>query len=266
MAKRVSIKHKRLEAPEWIFRWRRLGEPFFPKSLAILLVTAAFALFLTSVRIRVTSPAPWATRRAAVIQVMDDPSGRMLQLRAREGGPFLARFEPSEWSGVQTLEQAVFEAAGWSPPHYTPKLRELPEPAAESPVQLAVKGEPVFPKPLPPTAAQAKGNVIRLHPRLYPLSAATVDAMPTELPVFDSEVDPEMPATPWRFMVRLDAAGTVWDCISLADVDEAAVPRATLLETWLRSVRFAPAPDQESRWIAVRIGFTNQSTDGPELQ
>ena len=35
MAKRVSIKHKRKEAPEWVFPWRRLGESPFPKWFAI---------------------------------------------------------------------------------------------------------------------------------------------------------------------------------------------------------------------------------------
>ncbi len=87
--------------------------------------------------------------------------------------------------------------------------------------------------------------------------------MPRELPPFDGAVDATMTAEPWRFLVRLDAAGNVQDCVSLAGGDEAG---PSPLEDWLRRVPFNPEPAKPSRWIAVGVGFTNQPADGPDAR
>lgn len=262
MGKRVSIRHMRKEAPEWVFPWRPLGESRFPKWFATLLVGAAFAFFVTSVRIHVTPPTPWAARKASVIQVTDDAESRALTLRAREGGPFPSRFEPSEWEGDAALEQAAFEATRWSPPPYVPVLRDLPK-ETPPPMSLAAKGEPVLPKRRPePVAAPVSVN-LKLAPVLVPLSGITAAAMPGKLPPFDGAVDATMTAEPWRFLVRLDAAGNVQYCISLAGGDEAG---PSPLEDWLRRVLFKPEPAKPARWIAVGVGFANQPADGTDAR
>jgi hypothetical protein len=261
MAKRVSMSHKRKEAPDWVFPWQGLRASSFPKVFATLLVGGAFAVLLTSVRIRVASPVQWAAPKAAVIQVLDDTEGRSLTLRAREGGPFPSRFEPASWELASAIEQAAYQAARWRPPPYVPPLRELPdEPALP---RLAKPGAPVLPsrqstaEPLPQMGKRM------LVPALYPLSGITPAEMPHKLPPFDREVAPAMAAEPWRFLLRVDAAGGVLDCVSLNGGD---VSGKTALESWLRRVSFQPGAPGTTRWIGVSLGFITQPADGSDAR
>ncbi len=261
MAKRVSMKHKRREAPEWVFPWGGLRASSFPKIFAILLAGGAFAVLLTSVRIRVAAPVPWAAPKAAMIQVLDDAEGRSLTLRAREGGPFPSRFEPAAWELASAIEQAAYQAARWRPPSYLPTLRELPEESALP--RLTKPGAPVLPVRQPPAEPVALAAKRLLVPALYPLSGITPAEMPRKLPPFDGEVAPAMAAEPWRFLLRVDAAGGVLDCVSLTGGDE---PGKAVLEAWLRRVSFQPGPAGTTRWIALGLGFTNQPADGSDAR
>jgi hypothetical protein len=264
MGKRVSIRHKRREAPEWIFNWRRPGNPALSKIFAILVAGGLFALLLNNVRIRVAAPATWAAPKATVIHVSDDAEGRALTQRAREGGPFPSRFLPSEWEGAADLERAAMAAARWTPPPYVPALRDLPDEAAP-PLRLAARGVAVLPKRLPAAPGVPVPVKLRLAPVLYPLSGIGAAEIPRDLPPIDgAAVDAAMIAETWRFLVRLDAAGHVWDCVSLVGGDEAD-PSA--IEKWLRRVTFNPEPGKPSRWIAVAIAFSNQpAADGTDAR
>jgi hypothetical protein len=102
-----------------------------------------------------------------------------------------------------------------------------------------------------------------LVPSLYPLSGITPAEMPQELPPFDGPVNPAMAAESWRFLLRLNAAGGVLDCVSLSGGDEAG---ASALEDWLRRVSFQPEPAKPTRWIAVGVGFSNQPADGSDAR
>jgi hypothetical protein len=261
MAKRVSMRHKRREAPEWVFPWGGLRAPSIPKVFAILLVGGAFAVLLTSVRIRVAAPVPWAAPKAAVIQVLDDADGRSLTLRAREGGPFPSRFEPAAWELTHAIEQAAWQAARWRPPPYVPPLRELPEEPALP--RLAKPGVPVLPSRQPPAEPVPLAGKRVLVPSLYPLSGITPAEMPQELPPFDGDVAPAMAAEPWRFLLRVDASGGVIDCVSLTGGDE---PGKAVLEAWLRRVSFQPGRAGTTRWIALGLGFSNQPADGSDAR
>ncbi len=256
MGKRVSIKHKRKEAPEWVFNWRQPGNSGLAKWLAVLVTGGLFSLLLTGVQIRLSSPVKWAAPKAMAIYVGHDAEGRALALRAREEGPFPSRFLPSQWEGTAALEQAVFGAARWTPPPYVPVLRDLPEEAV-TPARLAASGEPVLPRRRPsPTETPLPGEVV-LTPVISPLSGIRSDEIPRELPPFGGPVDAAMTTGIWRFLVRLDAAGHVWDCVSLAGGDEAG---PSPMEIWLRRVSFTPDPAKPSRWFAVAVGFANQPT------
>lgn len=261
MAKRVSMKHKRRAAPEWIFPWGGLQASSLPKVFAIVLAGGTFAVFLTSVRIRVAAPVPWAEPKAAVIQVLDDAEGRSLTLRAREGGPFPSRFDPAAWELTPAIEQVAWQAARWRPPPYVPPLRELPDETA--PPRLAKPGSPVLP------TREASAEPVRsagkrlLVPTLYPLSGITRAEMPQELPPFDGEVAPAMTAQSWRFLLRVNAAGGVLDCVSLTGGDE---PGKASLEAWLRRVPFQPGRAGATRWIALGLGFSNQPDDGSDAR
>ena len=258
MGARTSRNDRRKNAPEWVFQWRlTMGSPVH-KWGAIVLVGCGFAFLLTSVRIRVVPPTPWAARKASVIQVADDVEGRTLTLHAREGGPFPSRFEPAAWDGTAAMERAAFAATRWTPPPYVPELRKLPDEVTPR-VMLAAKGEPVLPKLHPVSAAPQPATQLKPTPELYPLSGQAAAALPHALPDFDGAVDAPGTGGPWDFLIRLDAAGNVQDCVSLDGGDDAGPPP---LETWLRRVSFNPEPAKPSRWIVVAVGFINQPADG----
>lgn len=262
MASRVSMKAKRREAPEWIFQWRPAGEPWLPKFLALALVATVFAVLLSSVRIRTVVDSPWSSRKASVIQVLDDASGRALTLRAQEGGPFPSRFEPSGWPEFVALEKSVLDASRTALPGYRPVLRELNAGKRRMPA-LTEPGRAVLPKPIGNPRPELPAASARLMPQIVPISGIHATAMPDALPDFPGEVTPALAAAPTRFLVRLDPSGSVTDCVSLDAGDEAG-PLA--LERWLRGVSFKPGPTKASRWVALGVSFVNRTTaaDGTE--
>ncbi len=252
-----------LPSAAWLFDWRQPGGSIVRNGLLVLAVAAGFAFLLGFVHVRVVPPTPWAAHKGAVIQIRDDAPGRALKLRAREGGPFPSRFEPSLWQGAARLEQAALDAIRWQAPRYVPELRNLPEEVPPS-VTLAARGEPTLPKlhvrhPARPPAA---AGGMRLAPVLSPISGITAAEMPAVLPRFGPVVDQTLSAEPWRFLVKLNRAGAVEDCVSLAGGEEAG-PRP--LEEWLRRVAFGTDPGKASRWIAVAVSFTNQPANGPDV-
>jgi hypothetical protein len=260
MARRVSIREKRREAPEWIFRWRPLGDPVLPKWLAFTAVTMAFVFLVASVRIRVTPPPSSMARKAALILTGDDAESRALAQKAAEGGPFPTRFDLTEWENSAETSALIASALRWTPPVYQPKLLDLPAGAA-SPVKLAAAGEPVFPKrSMPP--AEPPPLVVRQVPVLSPLSAGASRWMPRELPEFSDPVPAGSIGKPLRFLLRLDPSGRVLDAQPLVDLEN-DMPSPL---PWLRRVTFAPEPNKPSRWIAVDLSFANQAADGPDAR
>lgn len=263
MGKRVSFKHKRKAAPEWVFRWRQPGNPALSKWIAVLVAGGMFALLLTSVQIQVSPPVAWAAPKASVIYVTADAEGRALTLLAREGGPFPSRFLPSGWDGAAALEQSVLTAASWTPPPYVPSLRDLPA-QAPVPMPLAVTGAPVLPKRLAASATVRAPVKLKLAPVIYPLSGIAKEEVPLELPPINDAMDAAITSETWRFLVRLDSAGHVRDCVSLAGGEQTG---PSIMEAWLRRVTFHPDPETPSRWIAVGVGFTNQpDSDGTDTR
>jgi hypothetical protein len=222
-----------------------------------------FALLLAVVRVSVSPPVKWSAPKAAVIYAGDDPEGRILAQRAREGGPFPSRFVPSQWEGAAALEQALLGSTRWTPPPYVPTLRELPD-EAPPPLRLAARGEPVLPKRHHPETDIPASMETKLVPVIHLLSGIQPAELPEDLPPIAGIEDTTISTGPWRFLVRLDSAGHVWDCVSTAGGDEAGPP---LLEAWLRRVKFAPEPGKPSRWIAVSVGFANQPvTNGTDTR
>jgi len=254
MTKRVSIRHKRKEAPEWIFPWRPRGESYLHRVIALIFVTVLFAIFVTSVKIRVTMPTPWAAKKAAVILAPDDAGGLALTLQAREGGPFPSRFEPSEWQAFKDLEQSAFAAARWTQPAYQPALRPLKEMARALPV-IVDPGEPVLPSRRVMSTALSADQDLRLTPVLEPLSGINHASLPKSLPTFDAVVDGVLASETWRFLIRLGPSGEVLDAVSLSGGDE---KRQALLTSWLRRAVFSEDA-RVTRWISVAVDFVNQS-------
>lgn len=261
MARRVSIREKRKEAPEWIYSWRSLGTPALPKWLATAAVTMGFIFLITSVRIQVTPPAPWVSSKASVIQVGDDAESRALIQKAIEGGPFPARFDLTDWEESAGVVKLLADALRWTPPVYQPKLIDLPEETIP-PVKLAAAGKPVFPKHAAPVAETPSATALKQVPVISPLSTGPVKWMPRELPEFSEPVTPELADKPWRYLLRLDSAGRVSEVFPLVGL-EANKPSPV---SWLRRVTFAPDSNKPVRWIAVDLSFANPAADGSDAR
>jgi hypothetical protein len=262
MAKRVSMKHKRMAAPEWVFPWRRPRGPQWPFLIAVATSGAVFALLLSSVRIHVSSPVSWTAAKASVIRVLDDVDGRALTLMAREGGPFPSRFDPADWPWARETGREVYQSARWQAPPYVPALRELARKQAAASRWISPRG-PVLPVRKPAPAVVLTPEKRALQPVLLPLSGIDAASLPRELPSFDASVDPAMTAEPWRFLLRLGTSGAVLDCFPLAGGDEAG-PSA--LDGWLRRLSFNPDPAKADRWIAVGVGFANSPDHGTDAR
>jgi hypothetical protein len=247
--------------PQWIFRWRGNDGGTLPRLFSFLIVAAGFVFLLTFVRVRTGAPQPWIGQKASIIHLRNDADGRAWAVRAEEGGPFPSHFDPSDWAGYAALKHQVIEATRISPPAYVPPLRELPSEKPVGPLALAPGGVAVFPHRSSPEIDVQPPRPSRPVPVLYPLSKIPIEALPSDLPVFDAAIDREITAKTWRFLLRLRPDGGIADCVSLAG---AANPASLLLEDWLRKIRFDPALAAKNRWISIAVGFINQSENGPD--
>lgn len=260
MSKRIPMKLKRREAPEWVFPWRVFRDAWLPKASAIALVSGGFVILLTFFRIRVVPPAPWASDRASVIHVTDDEDGRALKIRAREGGPFPSRFDPAEWPDATATGQKLLASTGAGVPR-PPTLRRLAYDKPPDPALFSSAGSPVLPKRRSTIEPPPSSSGLRTTPLLHPLSGITPQAMPADLPPFEGPVDPAINAGFWRFLLHLDTAGNVLDCVSLAGGDE---PGLAAVSTWLRRMSFGRDAKKKSRWIALGLTFANLPATTPK--
>lgn len=259
-ARLATAPPKLLGTPEMIFRWRPLKSPVFPRLLALAAGVTGLT-FVLSLQVQVRAPEKISPRRAAVILLRDDVQGRALRLKAQEGGPFPARFELSQWSGLAEIEAAAMAAARHQPPPYEPTLPELPAANQLRPLTLAAAGKSFFPSRRTPTATPVPDTAeLRLTPALYPLAGISPQDLPRDLPPFDHAVDRAMSSAQWRFLLRLAPAGNVMDCVSL---EKGAEPSAEPLTAWLRKLQFPAEIGKPARWISLGIGFTNSPTPAP---
>jgi len=263
MAIRTVKPDKSTGAPQWVFRWRGSKQPLVPKLIAVAVVGTAFVLLVTTVRIQVDVPEKSTSRKASVIFLGDDVQGRALSLRAREGGPFPSRFKPAQWEGMAAIESAAMDAVRFLPPPYSPVMADLPAENQLQPLEFAAKGVAFLPKRAPAPVVAPDLTRLKLAPVLSPLSGATRETLPLDLPPFEAEIDAAMTSASWRFLVRLTSEGTVAECVSLEKGGEAGAPE---LEKWLHRLQFKPEPAKPFRWIALGIGFTNQPADGTDAR
>lgn len=249
-----------MNTPEWIFRWRGVSEPLFPWLLALVLVTGGFLVLGTSLKVQVRVPEKSVPQKASVIFLNDDAQGRALTLQAQEDGPFPSRFALKQWPGLAKMEALVLSQAESTTQPYVPQVPDLP---AENTIPLrlsAARGAAFFPQRREVPAAQPPAENQQTIPVLFPLSGITAEALPLDLPAFDVVIDQPMAAASWRFLVRLEPAGGVVECVSLEKGDESG---AAELVAWLRQISFPPDPSKPLRWIAVGIRFINSRPDGP---
>jgi hypothetical protein len=87
--------------------------------------------------------------------------------------------------------------------------------------------------------------------------------MPDSLPAFTAPVDAVMTSASWRFLICLNPAGTITQCVSLEKGGEAA---ADALIAWLRQIPFPPAAEKKDRWISLAISFTHAPGHGTDAR
>lgn len=256
----ITKDRSRLEA-SLIFPWREFPKAPFPRVIPILLATLAFALLLAFVRIKVASPQFNIMSKASWIQLPASGDGVLWARWAKEAGPFLSRFDPSAWDAYPAVTAAVMQTTRIPARSYVPALRDLPPQTLVEPLELAPKGEPVFPRHALTRAAPPATTEYKLAPALYPLSALGTSALPRSLPPWPGAVDAAMAATDCRFLLRLHPSGAVADCVSLT---KAPAPALIALENWLRSVAFDPKLAANGGWLAIGIQFNNQVLHGTD--
>ena len=249
------------EETQLLFRWHGLPESPFPKIFIIVLTALGLALLLVFARVKVAAPQFSMASKASWIQLPASGTGALWALRAKEAGPSLARYEPTDWYAYSTLEQELRRATQLPACGYVPQLRELPRDGAVEEVELAARGEAFFPHRAVVPAERNEMAEYRLAPVLYPLSALGTSGLPQRLPPFAGEVDAAMAAAEWRFLLRLYPAGGVAECVSLTHA-AGAIP----LEEWLRRVTFDPKLGGAGGWLAVGIQFSNQPVHGPDAR
>lgn len=254
-------------ARQWVFPWKPAKQPLFPKLFALCFSCGLFLFLITAVRVKVSVPPASIPRNASVIHLKDDEQGRDLTLRAREGGPSPSRFELAQWQGLADLEIASLDEA--KTPPFRPFLLEDPAERIVSTPDLAAKGERFFPvhRSSPPVIAET--GKTQIAPALYPLSVASAGMLPEIFPPFVAPATPEvrerMFSASWRFLVQLNADGSVEQCTSLEKgLAEGTDEGGRELTAWLQSVLFRAEPSEPVRWLTLEIGFTNQLADGPD--
>ena len=258
---RISATQRSRESAALLFHWREPSRSLFARFVPLVLAALVFAVLLGLVRIKVAAPQFKMASKASWIQLPASGSGVPWALRAKEGGPLLARYEPAEWQAYVPLAQELVQATRIPAHSYVPSLRDLPRPPLAQPQALADKSEPVLPHRVPLATPRHDLPAGRLAPALYPLSATGTAALPHDLPAFAGEVNAAMTGTEWRFLLRLHPSGGVAEAVSLT---KAAGTVATPLETWLRGVVFDPKLASDGGWLAVGIKFNNQPTDGAD--
>jgi len=254
---------KRNGSPERIFVWREIEPPVIPRLIALGFGAALFVFLVGAVRIQVVAPEKTSMRKASLIYLRDDAEGRAWTLRAREGGPFPSRFEPRQWQGLAELESAALESVRFQPRPYIAAMQDLPRANELESMSLAAKGTAFLPQRQAAPVATPDLIKLKLAPVIGALSGISPRALPTDLPSFTAPVEAEMSAVSWRFLLRLNSAGTVSECVSLAKGNMADMAS---LESWLSQISFPPEQGKDSRWIALSVAFTNQPVDGTEAR
>lgn len=238
-----------------IFPWQRKAPPLWKKLLAVAFATTFFGIMM-SVKVQVRPPEKLVAARKSVIFLDDSGAGRALALRAREGGPFPARFSLSRWHGLDDVEKAAIDAVRYLPTPYVPEVQELPAANQLQSLELAARGKSYFPPHPPVVNLIPDTHGVALAPVLHPLAGVTAAELPAELPPFDLAWQPPAGADPnkpyRRFLVQVDESGGVTECIPM----DAGALEAT---GWLRRARFrTESVGGGPRWIAVGLAFTNQ--------
>ncbi|MFD0894066.1 hypothetical protein KBB96_03010 [Luteolibacter ambystomatis] len=249
-------RERRDRASGLIFAWR-VGDTFHVAtwmSVAIVILLGAF--LLGTLKVRVVPPPRIIERKAAVVLVPNTADGHAWVVRAEEEGPFPARFRPADSGIVREMKEDLFRDPV-SRPAYRAVLREFPQDTGPGAVQVAARGERVFPPQLLPESAPVEMDAQPLRPVLTLLAKLPADARPQELPPFPEPMSPEMAATTWQYMVEIGPGGRALRCVAL----DGGKPEgqqdgfARSLGSWLCHVRFGPGA-AKAGWVGVEISFS----------
>ncbi len=245
-----------------IFDWKPSESHGGRYLLAAFLVILLFVGVSGLIRVKVTSDFTEIGKSASVIQLRDDETGRRWFLEAEEAGPFPGGISRQAGDFLDLAEGAgnSFVAVEWGGYESTPlPFLEAEKPARE---EIAQKGLRVLPyrSPSKPDAdvTDSPVAVIRRVPTLVPFDSSSAEAIPKILPPFNVALAEDVNPANWRFAISCRADGSVDQCLTLSGEYGESLAAMT---HWLRSVRFNTG--NEERWIALRVEFVNQMSDGP---
>lgn len=240
-----------------LFAWKVPDSSGWASFTALLIVSLLTTALLGAVRVRIVPPPRVIERKASTVLVPEYGEGREWSVRAEEGGPFPAKFNPSESPVVKAIETEWIDRS--LAPRYRPALADFVE-SSDTPLTVSPRGERVFPKLGSVTEPKADVRVTPLMPMIRPLSPLPVGVWPEELPYFDGVVTPKMAAASWRFMVEVGERGRVLNSVSLdgatLDGSDEAAASSRLIGGWLSQVRFGPST--KPGWIGLEVEFSRK--------
>ncbi|HEX5789799.1 MAG TPA: hypothetical protein VFY13_01545 [Luteolibacter sp.] len=241
---------------DWIFDWKLSAGSTLNSWLAIAVVSGLFVLLTLSLRVSIAEPVPGVVAQADILQLGQGRMGRLLGMEAKAKGPFPSRYDPTGPELAQELSQALAASTQTRVQSHVAQLTPLPETGQEV-LRLAARGEPILPqRPLPAASAPAPRQP-SLTPHLRALSGLNAQELPAQVPLWDKLPDERLAAKQWRFMVSIDRAGRVLECIAM---EGGADPGAESIRKWLSGITFRNQDlTRDQRWIAVAVDFENQT-------
>lgn len=238
------------------FSWRTPESCHWSLLASIVIVALIGSFFLFTLKIRVLSPPRLIERKAQVMLLPSGEEGRSWDILAREAGPFPARFDPAA-----VLEQSPEIVSALAGGHnrfasYQPQLRGLPEEADRDVIDIALKGERVFPPHRVDDAAASTPPTgpVKFKPELVRLSSIPDGVWPSGLPALEAGIPVAKSSAGWRFMIRVGEDGVVSDCMPLNAAEDAG---ADVVERWLRAVRFGKKA-AAAGWFGVGVTFNRE--------
>jgi hypothetical protein len=200
---------------------------------------------------------------AGVMCFLDEEMKNYWRMKAEEDGPFPGgmRIGGAEvFMGLQEYDSWNAEE-NWS--GYELKMRTIADEGEGGGMRVSDRGMRYFPERR--GMDTGKGVEERVKAKKVPvISVYEKDAggwIPDELPVYKGELALNGAASSWRFMLKLRGDGTVEHCMPLSggEGELEGVIR------WLEGIQFKGS-DEESRWMGLRVEFSNITDDGSDAK
>ncbi len=200
---------------------------------------------------------------AGVMYFVDEEMKNYWRMKAEEDGPFPGGMRiggADVFMGLKEYESWSSEE-NWS--GYELRMRSFVDEDEGGGMRVSDRGMRYFPERRGMNVGS--GGVERVKTKKVPvISVYEKDAVgwiPDELPVYEGEVVVNGAASTWRFLLKLRADGTVEHCMPLSGGEGELED----VIRWLEGMKFKGS-DEESRWMGLRVEFSNTTDDGSDAE